>query len=66
MGRVGPERLRAAAERPRQFGGPWHLSVDIIAVAQLMGHRRIDTTRRHSPPSAADADAAVTHPPTDE
>jgi hypothetical protein len=66
MGRVGPERLRAVAERPRQFGGPWRLSVDIIAMAQLMGHRRIDTTRRRSLPSAADVDAAVTHPPTGE
>ncbi len=32
---------------------------DIVLVAELAGHRRLDTTRRYSLPSEADRDAAV-------
>jgi len=32
---------------------------DLVLVAELAGHRRLDTTRRYSLPSEADRDAAV-------
>lgn len=32
---------------------------DVVLVAELAGHRRLDTTRRYSLPSAADREAAV-------
>jgi len=32
---------------------------DIVLVAEIAGHRRLDTTRRYSLPSAADRDAAL-------
>jgi hypothetical protein len=32
---------------------------DVVLVAELAGHRRLDTTRRYSLPSEADKDAAV-------
>jgi len=32
---------------------------DIVLVAEIAGHRRLDTTRRYSLPSEADRDAAV-------
>lgn len=32
---------------------------DVVLVAELAGHRRLDTTRRYSLPSGADRDAAV-------
>ena len=33
--------------------------IDVVLVAELAGHRRLDTTRRYSLPSDADRDAAV-------
>ena len=35
------------------------LGADVVLVAELAGHRRLDTTRRYSLPSEADRDAAV-------
>jgi site-specific recombinase XerD len=32
---------------------------DVVLVAELAGHRRLDTTRRYSLPSEADRDAAA-------
>ena len=32
---------------------------DLVLVAELAGHRRLDTTRRYSLPSAADKQAAI-------
>jgi integrase/recombinase XerC len=32
---------------------------DVVLVAEIAGHRRLDTTRRYSLPSQADKDAAV-------
>jgi integrase/recombinase XerC len=32
---------------------------DVVLVAEIAGHRRLDTTRRYSLPSAADRDAAL-------
>jgi site-specific recombinase XerD len=32
---------------------------DVVLVAEIAGHRRLDTTRRYSLPSEADRDAAV-------
>ena len=32
---------------------------DVVLVAEIAGHRRLDTTRRYSLPSDADRDAAV-------
>jgi integrase/recombinase XerC len=32
---------------------------DLVMVAELAGHRRFDTTRRYSLPSAADRQAAM-------
>jgi Site-specific recombinase XerD len=32
---------------------------DVVLVAELAGHRRLDTTRRYSLPSEVDRDAAV-------
>jgi hypothetical protein len=31
----------------------------VVLVAEIAGHRRLDTTRRYSLPSEADRDAAV-------
>jgi len=39
---------------------------DIVVVAQLMGHRRLDTTRLYTLPTHADLEAAVTKLPTDQ
>ncbi|MGI9100548.1 MAG: site-specific integrase [Solirubrobacteraceae bacterium] len=37
---------------------------DVVLLAEIAGHRRLDTTRRYSLPSAADRDAALKpHPP---
>lgn len=36
-----------------------HSGVDVVLVAEIAGHRRLDTTRRYSLPSDADRDAAV-------
>lgn len=33
--------------------------VDVVVVADLLGHRRLDTVRRHSPPTAADREQAI-------
>jgi integrase/recombinase XerC len=35
---------------------------DVVLVAEIAGHRRLDTTRRYSLPSEADRDAAVEAP----
>jgi integrase/recombinase XerC len=32
---------------------------DLVVVAELAGHRRLETTRRYSLPNAADRQAAV-------
>jgi integrase/recombinase XerC len=32
---------------------------DVVMVAEIAGHRRLDTTRRYSLPSQADRDAAL-------
>lgn len=40
--------------------------VDVVTVAQFMGHKRLETTRRYSLPTEADMEAAVAHLPTDE
>ncbi|MFD3685448.1 tyrosine-type recombinase/integrase [Nocardiopsis sp. NPDC058631] len=40
--------------------------VDVVTVAQLMGHKRLETTRRYTLPTQADMEAAVAHLPTDE
>lgn len=37
--------------------------VDVVTVAQLMGHKRLETTRRYSLP--ADLEAAVSNLPSD-
>ena len=39
---------------------------DVVLVAELMGHRRLDTTRRYALPSAADRQRAVDALPVDE
>ena len=40
--------------------------VDVVTVAQLMGHKRLETTRRYTLPTQADMEAAVAQLPTDE
>ncbi|MFL1381710.1 tyrosine-type recombinase/integrase [Nocardiopsis protaetiae] len=40
--------------------------VDVVTVAQLMGHKRLETTRRYTLPTQADIEAAVARLPTDE
>lgn len=40
--------------------------VDVVTVAQLMGHKRLETTRRYTLPTQADLEAAVSNLPTDE
>lgn len=40
--------------------------VDVVTVAQLMGHKRLETTRRYTLPTQADLEAAVAHLPADE
>lgn len=39
---------------------------DVVLVAELMGHRRLDTTRRYALPSAADRQRAIDTLPVDE
>lgn len=39
---------------------------DVVLVAELMGHRRLDTTRRYALPSAVDRQRAVDALPVDE
>ncbi|MEU6188110.1 tyrosine-type recombinase/integrase [Nocardia sp. NPDC047038] len=38
--------------------------VDVVVVAELMGHRRLDTTRLYTLPNHIDLDTAVTKLPT--
>jgi integrase/recombinase XerC len=38
---------------------------DLVLVAELMGHRRLETTRGYSLPSAADRERAINSLPTD-
>lgn len=40
--------------------------VDIVVLAQVMGHRRLDTTRRYTLPTHADLERAVAKLPTDQ
>ncbi|GAA0973323.1 site-specific integrase [Nocardiopsis tropica] len=40
--------------------------VDVVTVAQLMGHKRLETTRRYTLRTQADMEAAVARLPTDE
>lgn len=40
--------------------------IDVVVVAQLMGHRRLDTTRLYTLPNHTDLDTAVTKLPTDQ
>jgi site-specific recombinase XerD len=40
--------------------------VDIVTVAELMGHRRLDTTRLYTLPTAADLEDAVATLPADQ
>jgi hypothetical protein len=48
--RLVPRRVRIALERSGN---------DLVLVAELAGHRRLETTRRYSLPSAADRQAAM-------
>lgn len=38
---------------------------DLVLVAELMGHRRLETTRAYTRPTAADRDRAIASLPTD-
>jgi integrase/recombinase XerC len=38
---------------------------DLVLVAELMGHRRLETTRGYSLPSATDRERAINSLPTD-
>ena len=38
---------------------------DLVLVAELMGHRRLETTRGYALPSAADRERAINSLPTD-
>ncbi|MEU5858924.1 hypothetical protein ABZ799_26705 [Nocardiopsis dassonvillei] len=38
----------------------------VVVVAQLMGHKRLETTRRYALPTAAGLEAAIAHLPTDK
>jgi integrase/recombinase XerC len=40
--------------------------VDIVAVAEPLGHARLDTTRRYTLPTHADLEDAVSYLPTDQ
>lgn len=40
--------------------------VDVVVVAELMGHRRLDTTRLYTLPNHTDLETAVTKLPTDQ
>ncbi|MBB5494541.1 site-specific integrase [Nocardiopsis metallicus] len=40
--------------------------MDVTTVAQSMGHKRLNTTRRHALPTEADMEVAVAPNPTDD
>ncbi|WP_368858118.1 tyrosine-type recombinase/integrase [Streptomyces sp. AS02] len=42
------------------------VGVDIVIVAKLLGHARLDTTRRYTLPTHADLEDAVGRLPTDK
>lgn len=52
------------------LGSPPNLArsskVDLVTVGQLMGHKRLETTRRYTLPTTADLEAAVGNLPADE
>jgi hypothetical protein len=58
----GPRRaVRVIAGRgcQRPIGNLERSGNDLVLVAELAGHRRLETTRRYSRPSAADRQAAM-------
>jgi len=44
---------------PHLFTNLVRSGADVVLVAEIAGHRRLDTTRRYSLPSQADKDAAL-------
>ena len=51
--------LSAHTRRPTAGTNRSRSGADVVLVAEIAGHRRLDTTRRYSLPSAADRDAAL-------
>jgi site-specific recombinase XerD len=56
-----PALLRLAALKKLRLRG----GHDLVLVAELMGHRRLETTRGYALPSAADRERAINSLPTD-
>ncbi len=67
----GPRRWPIACERPLadrlRVLGPDHprSGHDLVLVAELMGHRRLETTRGYTRPNRADRERAIGSLPTD-
>jgi site-specific recombinase XerD len=59
LGKEAGLQLSAHTLRHTCFTGLVRRSNDLVLVAELAGHRRLETTRRYSLPSAADRQAAM-------
>jgi integrase/recombinase XerC len=66
LGEAGILALTAHTLRHTLATNLLRAGVDIVVVAELLGHARLDTTRRYTLPTHTDLEDAVGHLPTDQ